>query len=41
MMLLFVLLMNIVFVAYDYLFLKLSVLYDKMLSGKVKKFFRH
>lgn len=34
-------LMNVVFVVYDYLFLKLNVLYDRTLSGKVKKLFRH
>lgn len=41
MVFLFIFLMNIVFAAYDFLFLKLNILYDNMLSGKVKKFFKH
>lgn len=41
MILLFVGLMNIVFVVYDFLFLRLNFLYDKLLSKKVKRFFRH
>ncbi len=39
--LLFIAMMNVVFIVYDYLFLKLNVFYDRMLSEKVKKLFRH
>lgn len=41
MVLLFIVLMNMVFAAYDFLFLKLNVLYDGLISKKVKRFFRH
>ena len=41
MILMFFALMNVVFVAYDLLFIKLNFLYDKLLSKKVKAFFRH